>query len=342
MRKNLFYTLVLAFFIFSWSPSTPGSASTPSPNEAAAPIIAGCPQFPMDNVWNGRVDSLPVDSKSGDYITSIGPTNGLHPDFGSGTYAGGPIGIPFNVVPGSQPGVKVTFQYSGESDHGLYPIPSNPLIEGGPHSNGDRHILVVDKDHCKLYELYSAYPQADGSWQTGSGAIWNLASNDLRPDTWTSADAAGLPILPGLVRYDEVAAGMIAHALRFTANITQKAHIWPARHDASSYTDDNRPPMGQRFRLKAGFNISGFSHDVQVILQAMKTYGIILADNGSDWYISGAPDERWDNDKLVNELKQVNGSDFEAVGESGWMVDPNSGQVKGPNWSNHVWVPIVR
>jgi len=341
MIKNLIITLILAFFILSCPLSTPGSASAPPPIEAAAPIIAGCPQFPMDNVWNAPVDSLPLDPHSNDYINSIGAGIGVHPDFGSGLYNNEPIGIPYNVVPGSQPGVKVTFEYNSESDHGLYPIPPNPLIEGGPNSTGDRHVLLVDKDHCKLYELYSAYPQKDGSWKAGSGAIWNLASNDLRPDTWTSADAAGLPILPGLARYDEVAAGKITHALRFTANYTRNQHIWPARHDASTYTGTTYPPMGQRFRLKAGFNISGFSHDVQVVLQAMKTYGIILADNGSNWYISGAPDERWNNDDL-HKLNQVYGSDFEAVDESGLMINPNSGQVKGPNWSHYIWAPIIR
>ena len=341
MRKILIFTLALAFVIFSWTPPSSGSASTSPPSKAAAPIIAGCPQFPKDNVWNAPVDNLPVDPHSNDYITSIGAATGVHPDFGSGLYNNAPIGIPYNVVPGSQAGVKVIFDYSSESDQGLYPIPPNPLIEGGNGSTGDRHVLLVDQDHCKLYELFSAYPQTDGSWKVGSGAIWNLASNILRTDTWTSADAAGLPILPGLVRYDEVATGKITHALRFTANITRDQHIWPARHDASSHTGTNRPPMGQRFRLKAGFNISGFSLDVQVILQAMKTFGIILTDNGSDWYISGAADERWNNDDL-HKLNQVHGLDFEAIDESGLMVDSNSGQVKGPNLSYHVWVPIVR
>jgi hypothetical protein len=341
MRNKLIFILALAFSTFTWSSVRSGSALDQRLAEPASPIIAGCPQFPMDNVWNAPIDALPVDSHSGDYIASIGPSTGLHPDFGT-VWNGAPIGIPYNIVPGNQPGVKVTFTYDSESEHGLYPIPPNPLIEGGPKSTGDRHVLIVDKDHCKLYELYSAYPQSDGSWHAGSGAIWNLASNDLRPDTWTSADAAGLPILPGLVRYDEVAAGKITHALRFTANITQKLHIWPARHDASSNTEATRPPMGQRFRLKASFDISAFSHDVKIILQAMKTYGIILADNGSDWYISGAPDSRWNDDSLVNDLKKVHGSDFEAVDESTLMVDPNSGRVKGPDWSDHIWLAIVR
>jgi hypothetical protein len=342
MGKTLIFILALAFSTLTWSSVPRVAAATRQPIRPASPIIASCPQFPMDNVWNIPVDSLPIDSHSADYITSIGPTIGLHPDFGSGTWNNGPIGIPYNIVPGDQPGKRITFTYDSESDHALYPIPPDPLIEGGPSSTGDRHILIVDKDHCKLYELYNAYPQVDGSWQAVSGAIWNLASNDLRPDTWTSADAAGLPILPGLVRYEEVASGKISHALRFTVNTTQKMHLWPARHDASSDTEATRPPMGQRFRLKASFDISTYSPDVQVILQAMKTYGIILADNGSNWYISGAPDSRWDDDSLVSELKKVHGSDFEAIDESTLMMDPNSARVKGPDWSNHVWLAIVR
>jgi uncharacterized membrane protein YgcG len=199
------------------------------------------------------------------------------------------------------------------------------LIEGGSQSAGDRHVLVLDRDSCILYELFSAYPQQNGTWQTGSGAVYDLNSNALRPAGWTSADAAGLPILPGLVRYDEVAAGEIRHALRFTAPQTRSDYVWPARHEASSLTGEQIPPMGQRFRLKAGFDISRFSAPVRVILQAMKTYGLILADNGSAWYISGAPDSRWDNDMLVSELAQVKGSDFEAVDVSPLMVDPDSG-----------------
>jgi hypothetical protein len=291
------------------------------------PQIGNCPLLPADNIWNARVDTLPVDPNSDAYITTIGRNTGLHPDFGSGTWAGSPIGIPYNFVDGSQPPVSVTFDYAAdESDPGPYPIPPDALIEGGPDSDGDRHVLVVDTENCVLYELFYAWPQSDGSWEAGSGAIFDLRSNDLRPDDWTSADAAGLPILPGLVRYDEVAAGEIRHAIRFTVPQTRKDHIWPARHDASSLTGGQYPPMGQRFRLKASFDISGFSSDVQVILRAMQTYGIILADNGSAWFISGVPDERWDND-VLHELSQVTGNDFEAVDVSSLMVDPNSGQV---------------
>lgn len=293
-----------------------------------APVIAGCGVFPADNIWNTPVNTLPLDANSADYIATIGANEPVHPDFGSGTWEGFPIGIPYNIVPGSQPGLNIIFEYDDESDHVGYPIPPNVLIEGDPAGDGDRHILLVDQDNCILYELYAAYLDG-GQWYAGSGAVFNLGSHWLRPDTWTSADAAGLPILPGLVRYEEVQAGEIRHAIRFTVPDTRKAHIWPARHDASDLTGGQYPPMGQRFRLRADFDISGFSPDVQVILVALKTYGIILADNGSPWYITGVPDERWDNDAL-HELAQVRGSDFEAVDVSGLMVDPDSGQAGYP------------
>jgi len=294
---------------------------------ASGPSIAGCPVFPANNVWNARVDLLPVDAHSAAYIASIGPGTGLHPDFGSGTWDGGPIGIPYAVVPGSQPPVNVSFDYDDESDPGPYPVPPDPPIEGGPQSDGDRHVLLVDSGHCILYELYAAYPQPDGSWHAGSGAVFDLRANALRPATWTSADAAGLPILPGLVRYDEVAAGTIRHALRFTVAHTRDEFVWPARHQASNSANAAYPPMGQRFRLKAGFDVSGFPKNVQVILVALKFYGMFVADNGSNWYISGAPDERWNNDEL-HVLNQVHGSDFEAVDESALMVNPDSAQVR--------------
>jgi hypothetical protein len=230
-------------------------------------------------------------------------------------------------VAGTTPAVDVTFLYDDESDPGPYPVPANAPIEGGESSSGDRHVLVVDRDNCVLYELYSAYKNPDSSWRAGSGAIYDLASHALRPDGWTSADAAGLPILPGLVRYEEVLAGEISHAIRFTVHQTQRAYVWPARHYASSLTGSQYPPMGQRFRLKSSFDISGFSYQAGVILQAMKTYGLILADNGSDWYISGVPDERWDNNQL-RELRQVPGSAFEAVDVSSLMLDPDSTKVR--------------
>lgn len=290
--------------------------------------ISGCPSFPSDNIWNVPVDTLPVDENSKAYISTIGPEKPLHPDFGSGTWEGEPIGIPYVSVGATQPKVPVTFHYADESDPGPYPIPRDAPIEGGPSSDGDRHVLVVDQDNCILYELYYAFPQPDGSWHAGSGAIFDLNSNALRPAGWTSADAAGLPILPGLVRYEEVVSGAINHAIRFTAPQTRKDYVWPARHYASDLTEMRYPPMGQRFRLRQGFDISAFSPEVQVILQALKTYGMILADNGDSWFITGVPNENWDNDMLVQELRQVRGSDFEAVDVSSLVVDSDSGQVK--------------
>lgn len=297
------------------------------------PRIAGCELFPGDNIWNTAVDNLPVHPNSTDYIDAIGASHGLHADFGSGVWPPGsdsPIGIPYVVVPGSQPGVPVTFfWWPEESDDGPYPIPPGAPIQGGPASDGDRHVLVVDSDNCILYEMYYAFPQPDGSWEAANGAMFDLNSHKLRPDNWTSADAAGLPILPGLIRYDEVVSGEMRHAVRFTAAETQAAHIWPARHNASSVTAANYPPMGLRLRLRADYDLSPFSAEVRVILQALKTYGLILSDNGSPWYLSGAPDERWDND-MLHEMDVVSGADFEVVDVSSLMVDPDSGQAATP------------
>ena len=282
--------------------------------------------MPADNIWNVPVAKLPVDANSAAYINTIGRSTGLHPDFGA-NWNGGPFGIPYVVVPSNQPLLPINFTaYGDESDPGPYPIPLNAPIEGGVNSDGDRHVLVVRQGECKLYELGRAFPNGVG-WDADAGATYTLTLNGpLRPDTWTSADAAGLPILPGLVRYDEVQAGAINHAVRFTANLTQKLHVWPARHDASSSTNPARPPMGQRFRLKASVDISTYPAPVQVIFRAFKTYGLILADNGSNWYISGAPDARWDDDMLVSAFRTLTGDDFEAVDVSSLMVDPDSGQ----------------
>jgi hypothetical protein len=291
-----------------------------------------CPTFPADNIWNRRIDDLPVDAGSGQYIASLGATATLHADFGSGVWPPGsnsPIGIPVVKVPSGQPNVSIIYtDFGDESDPGPFPIPNNAPIEGGPDASGDRHVLVVDNSACMVYELFRAYPHPDGSWSASSGASYDLRSNELRPDGWTSADAAGLPIYPGLVLYDEVASGAITHAIRFTANDTRNAHVWPARHDASNLTGSNVPPMGQRFRLKASFDISGYSTDVRVILQAFKDYGLILADNGSSWSISGAPDPRWDNN-MLHEWDDIPGSAFEAVDVSSLTVDPDSGKVGG-------------
>jgi hypothetical protein len=301
---------------------------------AAPPVISGCQIFPADNVWNAPIDTMPVDPNSSAYVSTIGPNTGVHPDFGAGLWDGEPMGIPYNVVPGTQPKVAISFDYADESDPGPYPIPPNPLIEGGDQSTGDRHVLVLDSDNCILYETWSTYPNSDGTWHAGSGAVFNLRSDALRPAGWTSSDAAGLPILPGLLLYDEVASGEITHAVRFTVPQTRNTYIWPARHYASSLTDTKYPPMGQRFRLKASFDISAFSTQTQVILQGLKKYGMILADNGSSWYIQGVPDSRWDNDTLVGELGQVKGSDFEAIDESSLMVNQDSGQTNTGNSTN--------
>jgi hypothetical protein len=292
---------------------------------APVPEAPNCAMFPADSFWHADVSKLPVDSKSATYVNSIGATNALHPDFGT-VYAGAPNGIPYTAVPGTQTKVPVAFDYADESDPGPYPIPPNAPIEGGPSSTGDRHVLVVDKDACKLYEMWDSRPQSDGSWQAGSGAVFDMNSDALRPAGWTSADAAGLPILPGLVRYDEVASGHIDHAIRVTVNSTDARYIWPARHKTGSTLNASLPPMGERLRLKANLDISGFSPANQVILQALKTYGAIVADNGSSWYISGAPDSRWNDDDLHG-LTSLHGADFEAVDESSLMVDPNSGAV---------------
>ena len=294
----------------------------------ASPALTGCPLFPTDNIWNTAIDKLPVDANSAAFVATIGATKPLHPDFGT-VYAGAPNGIPFIAISAAQPKVAVSFQYAGESDPGPYPIPADVPIEGGPQSGGDRHVLVLDCNGGKLYELFAAYPNTDGSWSAGSGAIFDIRANALRPPTWTSADAAGLPILAGLARYDEATAGEIWHALRFTAPQTRNAFIWPARHQASSLSGSQYPPMGQRFRLKAGVDISGFGLRVQVILRALKKYGMFLADNGGSWFLSGAPDPRWDDDEL-HQLTQLHGSDFEAVDESSLMIDSNSAKARAP------------
>ncbi len=295
---------------------------------SSQPQVAGCAVFPADNVWNARIDSLPVHPNSDAYVAAIGMDAHLHPDFGT-WWNGQPIGIPFAVVPGDQPRVPVTFDYVDESDPSPYPIPPGVPIEGGPNGDGDRHVLIVERDDCVLYELFDAWPQGDGSWHAGSGAIFDLSSHALRRAGWTSADAAGLPILPGLVRYDEVASGYIGHALRFTAPRTRRAYVWPARHYASQLTGEQYPPMGQRFRLRGDVDISDFSSSVQVILRALHEYGMFLADNGSPWFLTGTHDPRWDDD-LLGELKRLRGWHFEAVDAAGLMLDADSGQVRRP------------
>jgi hypothetical protein len=306
-----------------WSLTLLGFAGSAN---AQAPTVGTCSVFPADNIWNTPIGQLPVSPNSSTYVNTIGATTGVHADFGSGLWDGGPIGIPYIAVPGTQTKYPASFTYADESDPGPYAVPLNAPIEGGSASTGDRHAISVDVDNCILYELYAAYPQT-ASWQAGSGAIFNLLSNSLRVATWTSADAAGLPIFPGLVRYDEIAAGEIGHALRFTVPKTQKAYVWPARHYASGLTAAQYPPMGVRFRLRADFDISSFSPTNQIILRALKTYGMMIADNGSAWYLSGAPDSRWNNDDLHN-LGKIQGSDFEVVDVSGLMISADSGQAQ--------------
>jgi hypothetical protein len=270
------------------------------------PTIAGCPAFPADNAWNRRVDRLPVDPRSAEIVAAIGEGS-LHADFGSGLWEGRPIGIPVTVVGRRTPRSRVRFEYASESDRVPYPIPAGVRVEGG----GDRHAILVDRDACRLYELF-ALRREGGRWQAGSGALWSLRSNRLRPLGWTSADAAGLPILPGLARYDEVAHGRIGHALRFTVARTRRAYVWPARHFASSETDPSLPPMGLRLRLRADYPIGRFPPQARVVLRALKEYGMVVADNGTSWMISGARDPRWSNDQL-HALHDVPGTAFEVV-----------------------------
>ncbi|HWH23503.1 MAG TPA: hypothetical protein VNW68_01280 [Candidatus Limnocylindria bacterium] len=289
-------------------PTTPAAA-------AVLPGAPDCPIFPATNVWNKRVDGLPVRADSERLKKSIGLDRQLHPDFSS--ISGGNYGIPYNVVGAKAKRYTIKFTYADESDDGPYPIPARPKIENG----SDRHLLVVERASCRLYELFDARRTASGGWRAGSGAIWDLRSNKLRPKGWTSADAAGLPILPGLVRYDEVAAGIVSHALRFTAPRTRRAYIYPARHYASN--DDSRalPPMGLRVRLKASVSLRDFGPQARVVLRALKRYGMILADNGSPWYVTGAPDPGWDDDDL-RALHSIKGSDFEVVDTSGLRNGP--------------------
>jgi hypothetical protein len=293
---------------------TANSTPTPRPDLGANASTRGKRVFPADNAWNQDISAMPVDPNSANLIASMNADASLHPDFGT-VYNGAPNGIPYIIVSGAQAKVPINFtSYGDESDPGPYPVPPNAPIEGGPNGSGDRHVIVIDRDNWILYELFSAFPVNNGaSWNAASGAIFDLKSNALRPAGWTSADAAGLPIFPGLVRYDEVFERTeITHALRFTARNTRRAYVAPARHFASSSTDPNRPPMGMRVRLKASFDISGFSPNMQVILRTLKKYGMILADNGSNWFISGAPDPRWDDDEL-HTLQRIKGSSFEVV-----------------------------
>jgi len=288
------------------------TAGAATPEAAPLPSAPACPVFPAGNVWNQDISALPVASNSDTLIAKIGLDTGLHPDFGS--YRG--YGIPYNTVPGTQRKLTVRFDYSSQSDHVGYPIPSRPRIEAG----SDHHMLIVDSGSCKLYEMWNVRHTRRG-WRAGSGAVWKMTSNALRPDGWTSADAAGLPILPGLVRYPEVAAGVIDHALRFTAPQTRDAHIYPARHDAGSGSSASLPPMGLRVRLKASFDLSQLSPQARVVAVALQHYGMILADNGSPWYITGASNKRFNDDDLRT-LNRITGRDLEVVDTNGLVNTP--------------------
>jgi len=288
------------------------TAGAATPEAAPLPSAPACPVFPAGNVWNQDISALPVASNSDTLIAKIGLDTGLHPDFGS--YRG--YGIPYNTVPGTQRKLTVRFDYSSQSDHVGYPIPSRPRIEAG----SDHHMLIVDSGSCKLYEMWNVRHTRRG-WRAGSGAVWKMTSNALRPDGWTSADAAGLPILPGLVRYPEVAAGVIDHALRFTAPQTRDAHIYPARHDAGSGSSVSLPPMGLRVRLKSSFDLSQLSPQARVVAVALQHYGMILADNGSPWYVSGVSNKRFNDDDLRT-LNHITGRDLEVVDTSGLVNTP--------------------
>ena len=299
--------------------SSLGSTLGSAVEVGAAPVpTTSCQVFPANNIWNTDISTLPVHTRSAQWLASMSAaTTNLHPDFG-----GPPYGFPFNVVDNSHPTVSVAFQYASESDAGPYPVGLDTSIENG----SDHHALIVNRSTCTLYELYDL-AGSGSAWTAGSGAIFDLGSDALRPLGWTSADAAGLPIFPGLVRWDEVQAGAINHAIRFTAQQTDQSYLWPARHQAGTAANPSLPPMGARFRLKAGYDITHFSPQARVILRALQHYGLILADNGSNWYFSGTEDAAWP-DSLLSELKTVPAAQFEAIDESSLMVSSNSAAVK--------------
>jgi hypothetical protein len=307
-------------------PSEPAMAK----KRPKGPKVPGttCPMFPKTSWWAARVNKLPVHKRSADWMANMQPDQDLHPDFGPSFGAiPVPYGIPITIVGSGHAKVTVDFDYASESDHVGYPLGNDTLVEGGQWDSGDRHTVVVDRDTCRLYETWATHKDGN-TWTAGSGATWNLNKNRLRKDGWTSADAAGLPILPGLLNYNEVAKRKIRHAIRFTTNVTDRSYLWPARHQAGSVDDPSYPPMGARFRLKRSYKISkGLRPDTRAILKAMKRYGMVLADNGSAWYFQGTSDERWPND-LLDELKQIPASAFEAVDTSGLRIKKNSMKVR--------------
>ena len=309
------------------APAASGYGNFSSAALGAGAALNGALAFPASHAWNTDISASPIDPNSAALIASIGLATGLHPDFGAGLYNGAPIGIPYVVVAGTQARVAISWTaYGDESDPGPYPVPASAPVEGAPDTSGDRHVLVIDRDNNRLYELDRAFINGDGSWNADCGAVFHLDSSNVRPTAqpgWTSADAAGLPIFPGLARFEEAALGPggIRHALRFTVQHSRRAYVPPASHWASSNTSTSLPPMGMRVRLKAGFVIpASFSTETRALLTAMKTYGMIVADNGSNWYVSGAPDDRWNNSALVSELSSVKGSDFEVVRMDGLVA----------------------
>jgi len=324
MRKIPSILSIVTIVALAWSGAAFAQSGTCSGMSlGAGASLNGFVPFPASSPWNTDISNAAVDSNSANIINFIGSTVTLHPDFGAGTFHNQTLGIPYQVVAGTQPKVTVTLgAFASESDPGPEPVPANALIEGYPKpGNGDRHVLVLEKDGCWLYELYHATLKS-GQWSADSTAIWDMTINEQRPYTWTSADAAGLPVFVGLARYDEVAAGAINHALRFTVPTSQRAFVLPATHWASTVTNPSAPPMGTRLRLKASFDISGFPADDQVILTAMKKYGLILADNGSAIFISGVPDDRWNNNDL-NLLKSITASNFDVVQQGTIYTDAN-------------------
>jgi hypothetical protein len=342
-KKNLAGAVIFAIVVavLVWHPKEPtefdavmaaskaaavgtGVVGAAGPTPGAGPQIAGCPIFPADNVWNTPIDKLKKDKHSDAYVQRMGPALPLHPNFG----ADSTNGIPITIVKADRQRIPITFLYKDESDPGHYPTPEGALVEGGWSSpeDSDRHVVMVDEGRCMLTEMGNVIKQKDGSWAAGAGIKMDLTSNALRADGKTSTDAAGLAILPGLLRYDDIAAGEVRHAIRFTTPKTQGAYIWPARHAASRITDPAYPPMGARFRLRADYDISKFSRENQVILKGLKMYGMILSDNGGPWFIIGEPDKRW-NDSDLNKLKAVRGEDFEAVDEADWQIHADSGRV---------------
>lgn len=306
----------------------PAGASSEAAGQQARPV-AGCQVFPDDNYWNADITGLPEHARSEAWLRHMSPSSSLHPDFGR-AYGEQPVpyGIPITVVGGNHHRVGVRFHYAHESDRVRYPLGNDTKIEGGWRAGGDRHAIIVDKGRCRLYETWNTR-RTNGHWTAGSGAVWNLRSNALRRDGWTSADAAGLPILPGLLRWSEVKKGRVDHAIRFTTDVTDNRYVWPARHRAGAVSNRNYPPMGARFRLKPDFDMTGYGKYARVVLRAMQTYGMVIADNGSAWYFQGESTNKWPS-SLISDLKRIPARAFVAVDTAPLMVDPDSGRTAQP------------